>query len=42
MVYMRPGGKGYQVVRDTAGHIDVIADTNDFNTAWCVWVTNVK
>lgn len=41
MVYMQTGGKGYQVVRDTAGNIDIIGDTADFNTAWCIWVTNL-
>ena len=39
---MQPGGKGYQVVRVTEGHIDIISDTNDFDIAWNVWLSNVK
>jgi hypothetical protein len=42
MVYMQTGGKGYQVVRQTAGVDSIIVDTDSFDIAWNVWVSNVK
>jgi len=42
MVYMQTGGKGYQVVRMTAGVENILVDTDSFNIAWNIWVSNVK
>ena len=42
MVYMQTGGKGYQVVCMTAGLENILVDTDSFNIAWNIWVSNVK
>ena len=42
MVYMQTGGKGYQVVNNIAGVENILVDTDSFDIAWNVWVSNVK